>query len=119
MFGLARISRHISDGWYQLDTTQIAYVKPSAKDIAAHFAGGGGATTGKDQFFTYGTIVESGSRPIREKPVSYAPVVSNVTGNIKVGTHVFGDWYRMFYDRTKYVELPQGLTIVSGGRRDK
>ena len=63
--------------------------------------------------YTAGTVVQIGSRPVRKKPISYEPPVSSVHHRVKIGSHVMGDWYTIFGDSNRFVELPPGLTILS------
>ncbi|SNS63700.1 trypsin-like serine peptidase [Antarctobacter heliothermus] len=121
------LGEHVFENWYKVQDRTREYVQVrSGLKILVSAASDKRTTvkttaplTATGRFYTDGTIVKIGMLSVRKKPIFYAPTVSSVFNQVKIGSHVKGDWYTIHGDSKKFVELPQGLMIISGGTTNK
>ncbi|WP_417206313.1 trypsin-like peptidase domain-containing protein [Antarctobacter sp.] len=116
--GSTVLGEHVFENWYKVQgrTKEYVQVRSGLKIlVSAKTEPPSRPKTVTARTYTPGTVVQIGSRPVRNKPISYEPAVSTVHDRVKIGSHVMGDWYTIFGDSKKFVHLPPGLTILSGG----
>ncbi|MBT53548.1 MAG: hypothetical protein CMF72_09150 [Mameliella sp.] len=110
------LGEHLFENWYKVQgrTREYVQVRSGLKIlVSAKTEPPSKPKTVTARTYTAGTVVQIGSRPVRKKPISYEPPVSSVHHRVKIGSHVMGDWYTIFGDSNRFVELPPGLTILS------
>ncbi|WP_323770572.1 serine protease [Antarctobacter sp.] len=111
------LGEHVFENWYKVQDRAREYVRVRSGLkilVSATSEPPSKTRTATVKVYPAGTVVQIGSRPVRNKPISYEPPVSTVFHRVKIGRHVMGDWYTVFGDSSKFVELPQGLTILNG-----
>ncbi|SMX38390.1 trypsin-like serine peptidase [Maliponia aquimaris] len=106
--GIVELGAHVSGRWYRTGYNENRYLllPPDARLVRTTPAPAAGT-------YAPGTVLRIGLLPIYPQPLNYVQPVSRMTGEIRVGKHIGGEWYTPHGHDDQFVKLPPGLKTLS------